>query len=77
MARSSSPAIGPVLRAFRLRRERSQEEMAAKTGLHRNYIGGSSAARRARPMRSVERIPAILGVSWAELGAALDAEGKG
>lgn len=77
MARSSSPAIGPVLRAFRLQRELSQEEMAAKAGLHRNYIGGIERGEKSPTIKSVGRILAVLGVSWTELGAALDAEGKG
>lgn len=73
MPRPPSPAIGPTLRAFRLQRGLSQEELAAKAGMHRNYIGGIERGEKSPTMNSVGRILAVLGVSWMELGEALDA----
>ena len=39
MAKGLLHALGEELRASRLRRGMSQEELAGRAGLHRNYVG--------------------------------------
>ena len=64
--------IGSVLRDFRLQRNFSQEHLAAKAGMHRNYIGGIERGEKSPTVKSVGRILDVLGLSWTELGEALD-----
>jgi transcriptional regulator with XRE-family HTH domain len=73
MARdNSNPAIGIVLRDLRVQRGMTQEELAAKAKMHRNYIGGLERGEKSPTIKSVGRLIAVLGVSWTELGSALD-----
>jgi transcriptional regulator with XRE-family HTH domain len=72
MPRNSPPAIGPVLRSLRQQRGLSQEELAGRSGLHRNYVGGVERGEKSPTINSVSRILAALGVTWTELGKALD-----
>ncbi|HEY0015633.1 MAG TPA: helix-turn-helix transcriptional regulator [Longimicrobium sp.] len=75
MARdNSNPAIGIVLRELRVQRGMTQEELAAKAKMHRNYIGGLERGEKSPTIKSVGRLIAVLGVSWTELGSALDAQ---
>jgi transcriptional regulator with XRE-family HTH domain len=67
-----NPAIGSVLREFRLQRGLSQEQLAMKAKMHRNYIGGLERGEKSPTFKSVGRLLAVLDVSWAELGKALD-----
>jgi transcriptional regulator with XRE-family HTH domain len=69
----SAPSIGSVLRELRTRRGLSQEELAAKAKMHRNYVGGIERGEKSPTFKSVGRILAVLDVSWSELGNALDA----
>lgn len=77
MARKPSSEVGPVLRAFRLERGFSQEHLASKAGMHRNYIGGIERGEKSPTFKSVGRILDVLGVSWTELGEALDRTRRG
>lgn len=72
MAPNPASEIGSVLRDFRLQREMSQEHLAAKAGMHRNYIGGIERGEKSPTVKSVGRILDVLGVTWTELGEALD-----
>jgi transcriptional regulator with XRE-family HTH domain len=75
MARDhSNPAIGIVLRELRVQRGMTQEELAAKAKMHRNYIGGLERGEKSPTIKSVGKLIAVLGVSWTELGSALDAQ---
>lgn len=75
MARDhSNPAIGIVLRELRVQRGMTQEELAAKAKMHRNYIGGLERGEKSPTIKSVGRLIAVLGVTWTELGSALDAQ---
>lgn len=75
MARdNSNPAIGIVLRELRVQRGMTQEELAAKAKMHRNYIGGLERGEKSPTIKSVGKLIAVLGVSWTELGSALDAQ---
>jgi transcriptional regulator with XRE-family HTH domain len=74
MARDlSNPAIGTVLRDLRVQRGLTQEELAAKAKMHRNYIGGLERGEKSPTIKSVGKLIAVLGVTWTELGSALDA----
>ena len=68
----AKPAIGPVLRELRARSGLSQEQLAAKAKMHRNYIGGIERGEKSPTFKSVGRILAVLGITWAELGKSLD-----
>lgn len=72
MAHSSDPPIGTVLRELRVQRGFSQEQLAAKAKMHRNYVGGVERGEKSPTFKSVGRILLVLGVSWSELGNALD-----
>jgi transcriptional regulator with XRE-family HTH domain len=75
MARdNSNPAIGIVLRELRVQRGMTQEELAAKAKMHRNYIGGLERGEKSPTIKSVGRLISVLGVTWTELGSALDAQ---
>lgn len=75
MARDlSNPAIGTVLRDLRVQRGLTQEELAAKAKMHRNYIGGLERGKKSPTIKSVGRLISVLGVTWTELGSALDAQ---
>jgi transcriptional regulator with XRE-family HTH domain len=64
--------IGSVLRDLRLQRGLSQEQLATKAKMHRNYIGGLERGEKSPTFKSVGKLLAALGVSWTELGKALD-----
>lgn len=68
--------LGAVLRDFRLQRGFSQEALADKAGIHRTYIGAVERGERNLSFRTLSRIITALGVSWTELGEALDAQGQ-
>ncbi len=55
-----------------MQRGLSQEQLAAKAKMHRNYIGGVERGEKSPTFKSVARILSVLGVSWSDLGAALD-----
>jgi DNA-binding XRE family transcriptional regulator len=57
---------------YRLERGLTQEQLAAKAKMHRNYVGGVERGEKSPTLKSVGRILAVLGVTWTELGAALD-----
>lgn len=73
MARDlSTPVIGTVLRELRVARGLTQEELAVKAKMHRNYIGGLERGEKSPTFKSVGRLITVLGVTWTELGAELD-----
>lgn len=60
-------SIGNELRAWRLKRGFSQEELAGKAHLHRNYIGMLERGERNVTLLVLEEIATNLGVSLSEL----------
>lgn len=65
--------LGLVIRALRqTRSEWSQEELAGRAKLDRTYISGLERGRHNPSFQTLSRVLAVLGVSWAEFGAALD-----
>ncbi len=51
------------VRIYRAKNKISQEELAAKCGLHRTYIGSIERAERNATLSTLEVIAAALGVS--------------
>ncbi len=68
----SRKALGATLRAFRDRTDLSQEALADAAGLHRTYVGGVERGERNPSFESITRMLQALGVSWSQLGRALD-----
>lgn len=66
------PPIGPVLREFRRARGLTQEELAARAHLHRNYIGAIERGERNPTFAAAAKVLRVLNVSWVELGEALE-----
>lgn len=48
--------FGDRVRVERLKRKLSQEELAAKTGVHRTYIGMVERAEKNITLRNIEKI---------------------
>ena len=55
------------LRSARLAHGLSQEELAARAGLHRNYIGSVERNEKNISIDSMERLAIVLGVDVVEL----------
>jgi transcriptional regulator with XRE-family HTH domain len=71
VAKSTLERLGAELRARRLECRLTQDELAAKAGLHRNFIGLIERGERNLTVLSLEAITDVLGVTMAEvLGAA-------
>jgi transcriptional regulator with XRE-family HTH domain len=76
MPRPSVPNVilGEVLRRLREDRGLSQEELAHRAKLHRNYIGFVERAERNPSWNNVARIAEALDVSMTELARKYDAQ---
>jgi transcriptional regulator with XRE-family HTH domain len=59
-------AVGRRVRTLRLELDISQEELAARADLHRNYVGSVERGERDIGIMALERLAAALGVSLAE-----------
>ena len=55
------------LRSARLAHRLSQEELAARAGLHRNYIGSVERNEKNISIDSMERLAIVLGVDVVDL----------
>ena len=60
-------ALGRALRSLRQGQELSQEALAAKSNLHRNYVGGVERGERNPTYRILLRLAAVVGVPASEL----------
>ena len=60
-------AFGRRLRALRLERGLSQEELGERASLHRTYISDIEGGTRNVSLRNIHKLAAALGVSDAEL----------
>ena len=55
--------FGARVRALRVVRSLSQEELAQNAGLHRTYVGGIERGERNISLVNIEKLAAALGVS--------------
>ena len=67
MAESVEVRFGRRLREVREARNLSQEELAAKAGVHRTYVGLLERGERNVTLRTIERLADALSVGMAEL----------
>ncbi|MGH2957600.1 MAG: helix-turn-helix domain-containing protein [Solirubrobacterales bacterium] len=60
-------AFGQTVRAHRTRRHISQEELAARSGLHRTYVSGIERGERNLSLESILKLAEGLEVNPGEL----------
>lgn len=59
--------FGRKVRAERLKQELSQEELAAKAGVHRTYVGMIERAEKNITLLNISKIAEALNISISEL----------
>lgn len=69
MVEGVSGAVGRRVRELRSGLAISQEELAERAGLHRNYVGSVERGERDVGVGAIARIAAALGVTLAEFFA--------
>lgn len=72
---SPQAAFGRVLRSRRQVAGLSQEELAAKAGLHRNYVGLLEWGRRMATILVVQQLAEALGTTMGKLLTEVEREG--
>jgi transcriptional regulator with XRE-family HTH domain len=65
--RSVKARFGPTLRMLRDERGYSQEELAERAGLHRNYVGGVERGERNVALENIVKLAKALAVSPKDL----------
>jgi len=67
MSRITLQRFGDRVREERLKRGLSQEELAARAGVHRTYIGMVERAEKNVTLGTIEKFANALGISISEL----------
>ena len=68
MPKSSPKSVfGKALRALREERGYSQEELAERAGLHRNYVGGVERGERNVALENIVKLASALSVRTRDL----------
>lgn len=67
MSKTVLEKFGQKVRDERLKQNLSQEELAAKAGVHRTYIGMIERAEKNITLANIEKIANALGISISEL----------
>ena len=67
MGKSINVKFGEKIREERLKRNLSQEELAARAGVHRTYIGMIERAEKNITLENIEKLAKALGVPIEEL----------
>lgn len=70
--RTDARALGQTLRAFRLSRELTQERLASRANVTKNYVSDLEGERRNPTVRVMLQLLDAMGVTWEEFGAAFD-----
>ena len=60
-------SLGETLRALRIERNLSQEELSLRTGVHRNYIGGIERAERQPTVSTMSKLADALDIPLSDL----------
>jgi len=68
-SRTAKTRFGSTVRKFREERGYSQEKLAERAGLHRNYIGGVERGERNVALENIVKLAKALSVSPRELFA--------
>ena len=71
-SRPTLVTLGLALRQVRKDRGLSQDRLANRAGVDRAYVGGIERAERHPTWEVIERLLAVLEVSWEEFGRTLD-----
>jgi len=64
---SPKSLFGRALRALREERGYSQEELAERAGLHRNYVGGVERGERNVALENIVKLAAALSIRTKDL----------
>jgi transcriptional regulator with XRE-family HTH domain len=64
---SPKSLFGKAIRALREERGYSQEELAERAGLHRNYVGGVERGERNVALENIVKLAAALSVRTCDL----------
>lgn len=64
--------FGRAVRELRLAKRWTQEDLGDASGLHRTYVGSVERGERNPTLLAVDRLLAVLGISWAEFGALVE-----
>jgi transcriptional regulator with XRE-family HTH domain len=64
---SPKSAFGKAVRALREERGYSQEELAERAGLHRNYVGGVERGERNVALENIVKLASALSVRTRDL----------
>ena len=64
--------FGRKLRAYRIERSLSQEELAEASGLHRTYISGLESGTRNPTIKIIVQVAKALGITASELLEGVD-----
>ena len=74
MARPVNPALGAALQQLRVEQGLSQTELAQRASVHVTVISNIERGQRSPVWATVEALIDGLGVTYTELGQALDAQ---
>ena len=64
---SPKSLFGSALRTLRAERGYSQEELAERSGLHRNYVGGVERGERNVALENIVKLAAALSIRTKDL----------